>query len=73
MILTVVVLGCTVTDDDFENVLTASTLVVTLFDLICLFFGINLIDNMDVSGKFFIFRTVNANFRLKGIVKGDKP
>ena len=26
-----------------------------------------------VSGKFFIFRTVNANFRLKGIVKGDKP
>ena len=26
MILTVVVLGCTVTDDDFENVLTASYL-----------------------------------------------
>ena len=46
MILTVVVLGCTVTDDDFENVLTASTLVVTLLDLICLFFGINLIDIM---------------------------
>ena len=39
MILTVVVLGCAVTDDDFENVLTASTLVVTLLDLICLFLG----------------------------------
>ena len=44
---TVVVLGCTVTDD-FENVLTASTLVVTLLDLICLFFGINLFDTMDI-------------------------
>ena len=39
MILNVVVSGCTATENDFENVLTASTLVVASLDLIRLFLG----------------------------------